>query len=182
VTGLRDPAPSAARYAEQFVQQDRTLAARLDVAMETTYDGRDVGLLVKSGNAVGAIPLASPTSARPDFGLVVQPRFPWVGIGSMLAAMVWRVSPMPLKLPLLRRSERRVPRWVLASMILVRLKALLDSLDRRFEIAQGALRSPKGRIDWGRYGTAMLPRAQFLSIPGTFPGDTPHAGAADRIA
>ena len=145
------------------------LTSRLNVSIETNYDGREVGLTIRSGNSVGALPLASPTSARPDFGLVVTPRFPWAGIGPMLAAMGWRVSPSPLKLPLLRRSERRVPRWVLASMILVRLKALLDSLDRRFEITQEDRRAPRGNVDWARYATRALPRGRFLSIPCTFP-------------
>jgi hypothetical protein len=130
--GLRDPNTHAARMAEQFVNQNRTLMSLLDVRMERDYDGSDVQLRIHSGSAVGAIPLLSPTTARPDYGLVVQPRFPWPGIGPMLAEMGWRISPTPLRLPLLRRSERRVPVWVLSFMILVRLKALLDSLDRRF--------------------------------------------------
>ena len=91
--------------------------------MEREYDGSDVRLVVQAGSAVGAIPLISPTTARPGYGLVVQPRFPWAGIGPMLGAMGWLVSPAPLRLPLLRRSERRVPVWVLASMILNRLRA-----------------------------------------------------------
>jgi hypothetical protein len=169
IRGLRDPAPTAARFAEQFIHQNDSLAAQLGVAMEAAYDGRDVMLQVTSGNSVGAIPLASPTSARPDFGLVVQPRFPWAGIGPMLAAMGWRVSPTPLKLPLLRRSERRVPRWVLSSMILVRLKALLDALDRRFETVEEELRSPRGSVRWSRYATVSLPRARFLAVPCAYP-------------
>ncbi|MFN3322248.1 MAG: hypothetical protein ACK5AZ_02025 [Bryobacteraceae bacterium] len=119
---LRDSGPQAARLAEQFVKQNRPLLSRLDVRIERDYDGRDVRLVVHSGSAVGAIPLLSPTSARPDFGLVIQPRFPWAGIGPMLAEMGWKISPTPLRLPLLRRSERRVPAWVLSSMILARLK------------------------------------------------------------
>ena len=99
--------------------------------------------MIHSGSAVGAVPLISPTTARPDYGLVVQPRFPWPGIGPMLAEMGWRVSPAPLRLPLLRRSERRVPVWVLSFMILVRLKALLDTLDRRFELTDETLRAAR---------------------------------------
>jgi hypothetical protein len=87
------------------------------------YDGRQVLLHIDSGSAVGAVPLVSPISGRRDFGLVVQPRFPWKGIGPMLAEMGWLISPTPLRLPLLKRSERRVPPWVLSFMILARLKA-----------------------------------------------------------
>ena len=155
--------------AEQFVEQNRTLTSLMDVRVDKDYDGRDVTLVIQAGSSVGAIPLLSPTTARPDYGLVIQPRFPWAGIGPMLAEMGWRVSPTPLRLPLLRRSERRVPPWVLSSMILVRLSALLDSLDRRFEITTENRSAPRGGVDWVKYATNRLPRASFLSIPCTFP-------------
>ncbi len=169
---LGDPqtlATRAARLAEQFVAQNRSLTALLDVRIDRDYDGNDLHLLIQSGSAVGAIPLISPTTARPDYGLVVRPRFPWTGIGPMLAEMGWRVSPTPLRLPLLRRSERRVPIWVLSFMILARLNALLDSLDRRFELSTEALRAPRGAVRWSEYATRGLAHAKFLSIPCTFP-------------
>lgn len=167
--GMRDPQAQAARLAEQFVTQNRALMSLLDVRIERDYDGRDVRLMIQSGSAVGAIPLISPTTARPDFGLVVQPRFPWPGIGPILAEMGWRVSPTPLRLPHLRRSERRVPIWVLSFMILARLKALLDSLDRRFELTTETRSAPRGRVHWAQYAMRNLPRASFLSLPCTFP-------------
>lgn len=169
---LRDTqsmAARAARLADQFVTQNRSLMALLDVSIGRDFDGNDVYLLIQAGGAVGAIPLVSPTSARTDFGLVVQPRFPWAGIGPMLAEMGWRLSPTPLRLPLLHRSERRVPLWVLSSMILIRLRALLDSLHRRFELVEGALRAPRGTVRWAEYATRSIPNANFLSIPCTFP-------------
>ncbi|MCI0616767.1 hypothetical protein L0244_27625, partial [bacterium] len=86
---------------------------------------------MKSGTKIGALPLLSPTSGKPDYGLIIKPRFDWSGIGPMLAVMGWRVIPSPLKLPLLPRSERKIPPWVLSTMILIRLKALLDRLERR---------------------------------------------------
>lgn len=169
VRGLRDPQAQAARLAEQFVTQNRSMMALLDVGIERDYDGSEVRLVIQSGSAVGAVPLVSPTTARADYGLVVQPRFPWAGIGPMLAEMGWRVCPTPLRLPLLHRSERRVPVWVLSFMILVRLKALLDSLDRRFELTHEVLRAPRGTVQWGQYATRSVANANFLSIPCTFP-------------
>ena len=162
-------AARAARLAEQFVTQNRSLMSMLDVRVEQDFDGSDVRLLIQAGDSVGAVPLISPTTARPDYGLVVQPRFPWAGIGPMLAEMGWRVSPTPLRLPLLRRSERRVPAWVLSFMILARLKTLLDSLDRRFELTNESLRAPRGTVRWAEYATRSLPSARVLSIPCTFP-------------
>lgn len=166
---MRDPHAQAARLADQFVKQNRQLMSMLDVRIDRDYDGNDVRLLIQSGTAVGAIPLISPTSARPDFGLVVHPRFPWAGIGPMLAEMGWRVAPTPLHLPLLRRSERRIPVWVLSLMILARFKGLLDSLDRRFEVTTEIRNAPRGRVNWPEYATRSLPHAGFLSLPCTFP-------------
>ena len=86
-TRYRDPAPVAARLAEQFEQQNRALLSRMDVQIGRSYDGSNVLLNIEAGNTVGAIPLFSPTSAVPDYGLTIQPRFPWAGIGPMLAEM-----------------------------------------------------------------------------------------------
>ena len=143
--------------------------ALLNVRIDRDYDGNDLHLLIQAGSAVGAIPLVSPTTARPDYGLVVQPRFPWAGIGPMLAEMGWRVSPTPLRLPLLRRSERRVPIWVLSFMMLARLKVLLDCLDRRFEVITETRQAPRGAVRWAEYAARNLRHAKFLSIPCTFP-------------
>ncbi|MCC6364590.1 MAG: hypothetical protein IT165_13800 [Bryobacterales bacterium] len=164
-----NPQAQAARLAEQFFQQNRSLFHLLQVDAWRDYDGADVLLNLESRGAVGAVPLRSPLTARHDFGLVVQPRFPWKGIGPMLAEMGWLVSPSPLKLPLLRRSERRVPLWVLSFMVLARLKALLDRLDRRFEVTTETRPAPKGRIEWTQYATRQMPRGDFLSVPCTFP-------------
>ena len=167
--GLREPHVQAARMAAQFVKQNGGLLSLIDVRMDSSFDGTDVKLGIQAGSYVGAIPLISPTTARPDYGLVVQPRFPWAGIGPMLSEMGWRISPKPLRLPLLRRSERRVPPWVLSVMILGRLKALLDSIDRRFELVTELRTAPRGTVHWPDYATKCLPRAAFLSIPCTFP-------------
>ena len=164
-----DPAAQAARLADQFITQNAQLFELLNVTIQRDYDGSDVLLHIHSGSAIGAVPLVSPLTARPDFGLVVQPRFPWAGIGPMLAEMGWLISPMPLRLPLLKRSERRVPPWVLSFMVLARLKALLDRLERRFELATEIRSAPKGSIDWTQYATSQLPRGNFLSVPCTFP-------------
>ena len=167
--GNRDPHPQAARLAEQFATQNRSLFSRMDVRIESHYDGDDLLLQLTSGSNVGAVPLFSPTRGTPDYGLVVQPRFPWRGIGPMLADMGWKVAPTPLKLPLLRRSERRVPAWVLSSMILVQLQALLDSLTRRFESTTELRTAPRGRVDWSDYAQKQLPRGQFVAVPCTYP-------------
>ena len=169
IKGAVDPQSQAARLADQFITQNRPLLELLDVSVRRDYDGSDVRLLIESDSAVGAIPLVSPFTAKPDYGLVVQPRFPWPGIGPMLAEMGWLVSPTPLRLPLLKRSERRVPPWVLSFMVLARLKALLDRLERRFEFTEQERLAPKGTVLWQQYAVRNLPRGQFLAVPCTFP-------------
>lgn len=164
-----DPHAQAARLADQFIRQNAATLNRLQVDVRRDYDGSDVVLLLESHSAVGAVPLVSPQSARLDLGLVVQPRFPWAGIGPMLAEMGWLVSPVPLNLPLLRRSERRVPAWVLSYMVLQRLKAMLDRLERRFEVVTETRNAPKGRVEWSEYAANQMPRGLFLQVPCTFP-------------
>lgn len=160
-----DPHAQAARLADQFIKQNSPILQLLQVDVRRDYDGADVLLHIESRSAVGAVPLLSPLNARHDLGLVVQPRFPWAGIGPMLAEMGWLISPSPLRLPLLRRSERRVPLWVLSFMVLTRFKALLDRLDRRFEVTTETRSAPKGRIEWTQYATRQMPRGDFLSVP-----------------
>ena len=146
--------------------------------------GTDVLLNIESHAAVGAVPRLSPLTARHDLGLVVQPRFPWAGIGPMIAEMGWPISPTPLKLPLLKRSERRVPLWVLWFMVLAKFEALLDRLDRRFEVTTETRSAPKGRIEWTQYATRQMPHGDFPSVPCTFPvlRDDRHLKGATRFA
>ncbi len=169
IKGAMDPQAQAARLADQFITQNRDLLEMLEVSVRRDYDGNDVLLRMESGSAVGAVPLISPFTARADYGLVVQPRFPWPGIGPMLAEMGWLVSPTPLRLPLLKRSERRVPLWVLSFMVLARLQALLDRMDRRFEFTEQDRLAPKGTVLWQQYATRNLPRGEFLAVPCVFP-------------
>jgi hypothetical protein len=165
----RDPIPQAARLGQQFVQQNRGILSSFGVTADFKYDGNSLDLVFKAGTKIGALPLLSPTSGKPDYGLIIKPRFDWAGIGPMLAAMRWRVIPSPLKLPLLPRSERKIPPWVLSTMILIRLKALLDRLERRFELIQCTLPAPKGTVHWNRYAISGIGRSKFLDVPCTIP-------------
>jgi hypothetical protein len=71
--------------------------------------------------------------------------------------MGWGVAPAPRRLPLLRRSKCRVPPWVLSSMILLRLKTLL-------EMTTESRRAPRGSVQWTGYSNRSLPRT-----PSRFP-------------
>jgi 5-methylcytosine-specific restriction endonuclease McrBC regulatory subunit McrC len=165
----RDPNPQAARLARQFIDRNRGVLANVGVSVEPYYDGNSVELTFRTQTRVGAVPLLSPTTGKPDYGLVIKPRFPWPGLGAMLGVMGWRIVPTPLRLPLLPRSERKLPAWVLSAIVLVRLQALLDRLERRFEIVSEDRPAPRGSVDWAAYATRHVSRGQFLQVPCRFP-------------
>ena len=144
----RDPSRQTARLADQFLERNRARFRALDIEVQPRYDGARVELLVQTGIKVGAIPLLSPTTGKSDYGFVVRPRFAWTGIGEILGATGWRVVPMTLSLPLLPGSERKIPPWVLSTIIVARVEALLKSLERRFELIAEERSAPRGRVDW----------------------------------
>jgi hypothetical protein len=155
--------------AQQFITQNAGLLRNLGVSIEPRYDGTTVELVIRTGAHIGAVPLLSPITGKPDYGLVVRPRFERSGLGPMLGAMGWRIVPTTLRLPLLPRSERKIPPWVLSAMVLQRLRALLDRLERRFEIIEKDRQAPRGRVDWVDYATRHVSHGQFLNVPCRFP-------------
>src|SRR5690554_322027 len=167
----RDPQGRSARLAQQFLKQNRGILRDFTVEGSVDYDGFSVNIYLQTGGQVGALPLLSPTSGRPDYGLVIKPRFGWQGIGPMLGAMGWKVIPVPLRLPLLPRSDRKIPPWVLSTTILLRIQKLLERLDRSFEFTEDDLTAPRGQVNWTRYATTNIPRAGFMNVPCRFPDE-----------
>lgn len=165
----RDPQPQSARLANSFIRQNHGIFSSFGISISQEYDGNSVNLILKTGTKIGAIPLLSPTTGRPDFGLVIKPRFNWSGIGSMLGKMGWKVIPSILKLPLLPLSDRKIPPWVLSTTVLMRVKALLDSLERRFEFVEADLKAPRGSVNWAKYAVSRISSARFLDVPCRYP-------------
>jgi hypothetical protein len=165
----RDPSSQIARLADQLVHLNQAGFRQLDIVVEPHYRNSTIELDVHAGTKIGAIPLISPVSGRHDYGLVVRPRFEWSGIGPILGAAGWRVIPSLLPMPLLPQSERRVPPWVLSTIVLFRLKGLLDQLESRFELTSENRSSPRGTINWSGYVRQQISRAHFLDVPCRFP-------------
>ena len=168
-TPPRDPQAPAARLANQFLRQNRGILQDFGISGNVHYDGTEVNIQLRTSGQVGALPLLSPTSGRPDYGLVIKPRFGWQGIGPMLGAMGWKIIPTPLRLPMLPRSDRKIPPWVLSTTILLRIQKLLEQMERRFEFVEADLNAPRGQVNWGKYATTRMPQADFLSVPCKFP-------------
>lgn len=159
----------AARLSHQFLNQNYGILSNFEIEGSIGFDGSAVNIQLHAGRQVGALPLLSPTSGKPDYGLVIKPRFGWQGIGPMLGTMGWKVTPVPLKLPLLPRSDRKIPPWVLSATILLRLQRLLARLDRSFDFTEKELAAPRGQVNWTRYATTNIPRAGFMKVPCRFP-------------
>lgn len=164
-----DPAGQSAKLAEQFISRNRTNFSFAEMECDTKFNGREVLIQLKTKNTIGALPLISPITGMPDHGVIVKPRFPWAGIGSMLGTMGWRVVPVPLKLERFRGSERSVPPWVLSSMILLRISNLLNAIGRKFELVTEFRSAPRGQVRWNEYAMRSIPTGRFLSVPCTFP-------------
>jgi hypothetical protein len=165
----RDSQAQAARLSQQFIRQNRGLLGNFGITIDLAYNGTNVDLILKAGIKIGAIPLLSPTTGKPDYGLIIKPRFNWSGIGPMLGEMGWRVIPSPLKLPLLPRSDRKIPPWVLSTIILFRIQAMLKRLERRFEYTEADMIAPRGTVNWSCYVTKKMSSANFLQVPCRYP-------------
>lgn len=168
-SSVRDPNPHAARLGKQFISQNKGILDDFEIDASTAYDGQNVSIWLKSGTYIGALPLLSPTTGRPDYGLVIKPRFHWSGLGPMLAMMGWKILPNPLKLPPIPGTERKIPTWVLSSIVLFRIKKLLKRMERRFELVESDLNAPRGNVNWPKYLRQKMPQAKFLQVPCRFP-------------
>lgn len=167
--GLADPLAAAAKLAGQLINQNRKILDLARIGIISEFNGRQVLLRLTTGNTIGAIPLVSPLTGKPDYGVIIRPRFPWDGIGAMLGQMGWKVAPIPLTLSTFKGSERSIPPWVLSSMILLRISNLLKAIGPRFEVINETLTAPRGQVRWNQYASRSMPTGQFLSVPCTFP-------------
>ncbi len=165
----RNPETQIARLSTQFIRDNRGLLNNYGVSVESKFDGQTVSLSFTSTNFIGALPLLSPTSGKPDYGLIIKPRFEWAGLGPMLSIMGWKIVPTPLRLPLIPGTERKVPPWVLSSISLRRIQLMLDQINRTFNFSEADLIAPKGTVNWNLYANCRIPVAKFLDIPCKYP-------------
>jgi len=128
-----------------------------------------VVLKLTSGTYVGAIPLVSPSTGKAEIGLIIQPRFGWSGVGSVLGVAGWKIVPQLLNLPLLPKSEKKIPSWVLSLTLLPRIEQLLKQLQRKFSFTSEDTSSPKGQVNWTDYAVKRMVKFQMLQVPCRYP-------------
>lgn len=164
------------RRSEDFLRMNRGLLRDFGVHGQVGSASGVMGVWLETDTRIGAMPLLSPATAKPDLGLVLEPRFSWRSAGDMLSGTGFRVTPEIL--PMVRmvaQSDRLIPPWVLSATVLMRIAALLKQFNRRFESHQAVLSAPKGQVQWGRYVTEHVVRGQWLQVPCRFPDLLPDA-------
>ncbi len=159
-----DPSKEA-QFAHLFIDRNSKLLNNCNVSSRVDFDGKRVELVFHSGSKVGAFPLISPLSGKPEVSLIIRPRFGWTGVGSSLSKSGFKVIPKILTHGMLPRTEREVPPWVLSSAVLPRLQGMLEKVSRRFEMVETSRSAPLGSVDWATYVTNRLPAMKFLSVP-----------------
>jgi hypothetical protein len=160
----------AQRRGENFLEMNRGILNDFGIRGQLGGLRGNIGLWLETDTHIGALPLLSPSSAKPELGLVVEPRFSWSSAGDMLVGTGFRITPDILPLPrMVPNSDRQIPSWVLSATVLMRIEALIKQSTRRFEMNEAVLSAPKGQVNWTRYATNHWAQGQCLSIPCRFP-------------
>ena len=166
----RKAADLAQRRSESLLDINRGILTDFGVRGQLGGARGDIGIWLESDTRIGALPLLSPSSAKPDLGLIIEPRFSWSSTGDMLVGTGFRITPEILPLPrMVPNSDRQIPSWVLSATVLMRVEAMLKQTSRRFEMNDALLHAPKGQVNWGRYATNHWAQGQLLTIPCRFP-------------
>lgn len=164
----RDPRPGEERLGEQLLRQNRAAFAMFGVDAEIAYGRTGLQLVFRTSTTVGAFPLISPVTGRADYGVVVAPRFDWAGIGRVLSHTGWKTLPDVPRLPTMPHSESGVPPWLISTIVIFRLQALLRVTNRRFEAVNRDRSSPRGHVRWSEYAQRRFPAARFTDVPCSF--------------
>lgn len=166
---IPDRKDSIASISNQFLKQNKSIFEKYGIVADLAHDGRNFKISFQTGNQIGAFPLLSPLSGRYEFGMTIQPRFAWEGLGPILGQMGWKIIPAIQNLPILPTTEKQIPRWVISSVVILRVERLLSLLDRRFENVENNREAPHGTVNWTRYATEQIPRMKFNQVPCLYP-------------
>jgi len=168
-SGAPDPEKAGQRTAESFLSCNRGILRDFGIVAEVGFSHGIAGVRIQPSTRIGAFPLISPTSGRPDYGLVIEPRFTWNVAGQMFSAMGFRAVPQLLPLPHPPQSERQIPAWLISSIILPRIHRLINAMQRRFEITSQTLNAPRGSVLWNEYAVNHIALGRSDQVPCVFP-------------
>lgn len=156
-------------FIDSFIRMNAAALASLDVEPEVGSSDSGASLRLVPGGRAGAIPLRSAQTGRVAAGFIVEPRFGWAGVGSLLSQTGWAAAPTFHEGPLVPGSGREVPPWVLAGPVLARLTELLNALRRGYHTREDVLQHPRGQIVWPRYIAESLARGRWAELPCRYP-------------
>lgn len=167
--GGRDPSKTAQALAEGFCRLNRPILRQYDITADVVIVRSTPRIRFVTNGIIGAFPLRSPITGQCELAGIIEPWIEWCGVGPMLSAMGMRVVPELVRLPMLPCSAREIPGWVIGSVVVKRLEALLNDLTRKYAFKKELLRTPRGRIDWKEYATKQLSRLDVPRLPCEFP-------------
>jgi hypothetical protein len=165
----KDPNQQLANMGNHFRKANAGVLKDFGVDCDLTFAEKRVALRFRTRSTVGAFPMISPSTGKPEIGLIVRPRFGWAGVGSVLGITGWKVVPELLMLPLLPKSERKIPPWVLSLTLLPRIEKLLQHLQRKFDFQEQETNAPKGQVNWTNYAVKKFGTFKMLEVPCRFP-------------
>ncbi|MFM7181191.1 MAG: 5-methylcytosine restriction system specificity protein McrC [Verrucomicrobiales bacterium] len=168
-SAIKDPEKAGQKLAESFLNCNRGILKDFKIISDVRFKQGIPGVALLPSTRIGAFPLLSPTTGKPDFGLVIEPRFTWSTAGKMFAAMGFRTVPEILPLPYPPQSERQIPAWLISSIVLPRIRQLLDTVHRRFEFTEQVEPAPRGTVQWNDYASHHLARGRADQVPCRFP-------------
>lgn len=155
-------------FADPFIKFNRDALTALDVRIDLAPAVNGYSLRLIPGGRAGAVPLRSAQTGRVVGGFVIQPRFGWAGVGSVLAETGWHARPEFLELPLVPGSGREIPPWVLAGPVLMRIEAMIRRLKRGYHEIEAVISRPRGTIIWPHYVAQSLSRGRWEQLPCRF--------------
>lgn len=167
--GAPDQDKAGQRTAESFLACNRGILRDFGIVAEVSFSRGTAGVRIQPSTRIGAFPLISPTSGKPDYALVIEPRFTWSVAGQMFSAMGFRTVPQLLPLSLSPQSERQIPAWLMTSIILPRIRLMLNFIQRRFETTSQTLKAPRGSVLWNQYAVNHIALGRADQVPCVFP-------------
>lgn len=159
--------PSWDSIADGFIRLNEASWRELDLTPHPHVSRSGIQIRVQPGRRIGAVPLNSPVTGKVVAGLVIQPRFGWSGIGSLLQRVGWQHGPSFASLENVPGSGREVPPWVIAGPAFERILEMIEQLPVSFRAVERVVTSPRGRIDWKGY-SKQLARSTWHHLPCEF--------------